>query len=217
MNHHASAGTLLAITLVVAVVGAGCGKQAEPAVESGQSSTAATAGAPSFQVHTSAGMMDGFPAQLDVYNGKVPGIGLSIGAGHAGKSWGARAKLARGSVLSGTMSVALVRGAVEQEGTGSLVLSSGGAGGAGVGEEANSGTLALSVVTGHVTGSVRGASSTLDATFEGAIGVSCWVPASALPAPSSAGATPDPGYAEPLSLDESFVTPECAPFKHLAR
>lgn len=181
---------------------------------SSQSSQAGSGGGPAevLHVHTASGVYSSvFPAKLKVFNGQAPGIELSIEAGRQPESWLAFAKLPRQQTIAGSGTVSLKTDPTV-EGTGMLKLAGPDAG---VEAAATSGTLQFTVVKGTLTGDVHGASPQLDATFQGAVVVECWVPSSDLPPSSVGGLTPDPGYSEPLALDGKFVTPQCAPFEQL--
>lgn len=172
-----------------------------------------TPGGALVQVQTGSGAFASyFPATLDVYAGKTPAIEFGMAAARGEQQWSAVARLRKDQTTAGAVTIALTTAPLA-EGTGKLTLTGHDAGVDGL---AASGSLEFTVTKGKVTGSVHGASSSLDATFQGAVAVSCWVPSSALPSSPSGGITPDPGSsAEVLSRDETFVTPQCSPFKQL--
>ena len=181
---------------------------------SGDTSAAPSqAGVATLWVHTADATFSAVTgARLEVTNGKAPRIefvmetgGAAPGEGFLVAAWVPRAAAEAGSVtvpLASTLTDALA-GRVERATAGEKA------------EVSSAGTLAFTIAKGQVTGTVKGASPTLDATFEGAILISCSVPQSELP--GKAGATPDPGYDAPLVSDDAFTTAECAAFAALAR
>lgn len=79
----------------------------------------------------------------------------------------------------------------------------------GAARQASSGTIELNISQGRVTGVVQGASAEFNATFDGAVSISCWVPDSS---PSNTHTAGEESQGEALVQDVDFTTPQCEPF-----
>jgi len=189
--------------LVVAVmsVALGCG---------GSVSTVEEPTPTRLRIETQGGHFEGpSPAELNAYLFSTPMYQLSFEAGDGHSTWVAVLHLSRDQALAGHASVPISAG-VLSEGQGSVQL----VGGALV--EATSGSVDFSLSAGRASGSAEVAPAALSGSFDGELGVSCWVPPSRLPpAASAAGGTDPTDGTEVLIVDQGFTTPECQPFRAL--
>lgn len=177
-----------------------------------QSSMSPSSGPPPVRVQFSSASGELFrsmlPASLSVSYGSVALYDFGVFAVDPnGRGWSASASL-NGDQLSAQQATTLPVGS---DGSGTARIQFSGA----AAVVADSGTLQLAFNHGKVFATVDVNRKELSGTVSGDFVLTCWVPASQLPATSSSGGgTRSPG-SEPLLLDERLETAKCLPLRAL--
>lgn len=203
------------LALGIAFVSSACSTQSVP-LESANGPTDRPPEA-MMEIVTGDGTFIGYEAaRLDVGFGRTPMAQFWVSGGRGNEGWRVFASMRPEQVVSGAVSVAVIDGTKQPLSEGMGEVRRGVVGDAGVDTSAATGTLEFTIGKGKIAGSVRGTGMPrLDASFHGSGSVMCSVPASFLGVSDAGGIIPNDGQEEPLSLDGTFTTPQCAPFKSI--
>lgn len=149
------------------------------------------------QTYTSA-----FPAKLNATFAESSVVQLTLSGQADGETWSIVIWTTETSLSDGIVEASISDGPIEI-GTANLSL---GADPTSM-LAATSGSVSLHVQNGKISGTVEAQPSSLSATIEGGLVVSCWIP----PDDSSSGNSlePDAGLATALIEDTELATPKC--------
>lgn len=147
-----------------------------------------------------------FPAELKATFGESPLIQLKMSGQAEGETWSLVVWTDEGSVDEGTIRADISNGPI-QRGIANLTL--------GADPEnllhAEQGSVELEIQDGKITGEVEAEPTSLSATIEGNLNVSCWVATDG--SDSEGSLMPDGGMDSPLAEDPDLSSPLCQPFQ----